>query len=139
MTNVECKILLSEAQDRVKELEVQLAERTREYDIARMDLRHANRSCACLGAKNATLREHASAMWARWADALWHSDDAARPAQPEDCATDAAWLVLFQRAAEVMAEGAREIETLEGEKREGAEAIFALADKLAEMQAEGRL
>ncbi len=79
-----------------------------------------------LGAENATLRETLSAHWATWADALWHSDDPTRPAQPADCSTREAMQLLLDRYVELMAEGTQECIDITEQGRQ------ALADLRAE-------
>jgi hypothetical protein len=93
-----------------------------------------------LGAEVATLRESLSAFWATWADALWHSDDPARPAQPADCSTREALQLLLDRHVELMQAGHEEMlrlqERHERERAEVASELHTIEDGLSRLQAE---
>lgn len=103
MTNVETRVLLSEAQDRVRALEDQVRIANDALYTARQRERAADARVTELGAENATLREQLTGMWQRLALVAGLDE------QPADCTTDAAWLALFVRLSDVMAEGAREL------------------------------
>lgn len=90
---------------RIDALEAQLAAMRERYDVL-TDV--AAKREAELGAENATLREHASASWSTWADALWNADDPRRPAPPADASTRESMRLLIDRYTEVMVEGLAE-------------------------------
>lgn len=122
--------------DRIAELErkLKLADERYEQLVAVAGKREAE-----LGAENATLRENVSALWQRWADALWHGDDATRPLTPADASQMDAWEPLAERLHQLFADGLEELQAERAKhteaQHEAAASIFALTDKLSEKQA----